>query len=225
MPDRYQESHIRQIPLFSRLSEYHFQLIARAFEVGRYNPGEYVLIQGTEVPGLMIVADGQLLKIKVEPDNSITQHGSVVNGQALYLDALFGLIPAQTHLQVIRPTNILFLTRATLANLMAHHPDLQEALNQSQQQQSSSFVPAPASPPPAITKKAEFRGQNEGEEVLRKTRRHPFVMMRWVMDTCYLHNFWDYYCIRRATDCDYFTATEYHFCHNHRNLYLPGMGE
>ncbi len=176
MPDRYQESHIRQIPMFSHLSEYHFQLIARAFEVRRYNPGDYVLIQATEVPGLMIVADGQLLKIKVEADNTITRHGSVVDGQALYLEALFGVVPAQTHLQVIRPTNILMLTRTAFATLVAHHPDLQIALNATQQQKKSPPTAAPATP----AKKPAFKGQNEGEKVLRNTRRHWFSMMRWM---------------------------------------------
>ena len=67
MPDRYQETHIRHVPMFSQLPEAQFKLIASSFEVRRYNAGDYILIQGTDIPGLMIVADGQLLRILACP--------------------------------------------------------------------------------------------------------------------------------------------------------------
>lgn len=176
MPDRYQESHIRQIPMFSHLSEYHFQLVARAFQVGHYKPGDYVLIQATEVPGLMIVADGQLLKVQVTPENTLSQQGIVVEGQAIYPNASFSVIYAETHLQAVRPTNVLALTRSAMTQLLINHPDLKIALSQIQ----AKSAPPQHAPLVAQKSKKSFKGQRENEAILLRTRRHWFSLMNWM---------------------------------------------
>ena len=168
MPDRYQETHIRQVPMFSQLPEQQFQLVARSFSAKRYNAGDYIQIQGTEVPGLTILADGQVLRVKTGADGSISQDGVIYEGQALYPEALFQAISADTHLQAIRPTTILELSRTSMSSLLAHHPELKAPLGLSNTSQDHHMHDV------------HFKTQRENEEVLLKTRRHWFAMARWM---------------------------------------------
>lgn len=167
MPDRFQESHIRQIPIFSRLPDYQFQLVARSFEARSYNPGERVLIQGAEVPGLVIVAGGQLQRVHVSPDGMATAQGAVMEGQFLYDRALFEPVTADTFLQAIMPATVLFLTRPAMSNLLSHHPELKVAFGLEQSQTH-------------YLHDVHFKTQRENEKVLLKIRRHWFSMMRWM---------------------------------------------
>ncbi|MGB7342444.1 MAG: PH domain-containing protein, partial [Phototrophicaceae bacterium] len=168
MPDRYQETHIRQLPIFSQLPEHQFQLIARMFSAKSYNAGDYIQIQGTEAVGLIILAEGQLLRVKSAPDGSISQDGVIYEGQAIYPDALFQSVVADTHLQAIRPTTILELSRIAMSDLLAHHPELKAPLGLNTTSQSHHMHDV------------HFKTQRENEEVLLKTRRHWFVMARWI---------------------------------------------
>lgn len=168
MPDRYQETHIRHVPMFSQLPEQQFRLIANSFEIRRYTAGDYILIQGTEVPGLIIVADGQLLRILASPDGTLSQQGAVSEGQFIYQNALFEVLRAGTHLQAVRPTTILILTRSAMGTLLSHHPELKPAFGlQSSREHHLHDV--------------HFKTQRENEEVLLRIRRHWFSMMRWML--------------------------------------------
>lgn len=167
MPDRYQETHIRHVPMFSQLPEQQFKLVSASFEVRRYNAGDYILIQGTEVPGLIIVADGQLLRILASADGTLTQQGTVLEGQFIYQNALFESLQAGTHLQAIRPTTLLILTRSAMGTLLSHHAELKPAFGlQGSKDHHLHDV--------------HFTTQRENEEVLLRTRRHWFAMMRWM---------------------------------------------
>ncbi|GAB5492772.1 MAG: hypothetical protein Phog2KO_29870 [Phototrophicaceae bacterium] len=167
MPDRYQETHIRHVPMFSQLPEAQFKLIASSFEVRRYNAGDYILIQGTDVPGLIIVADGQLLRILASADGTLSQQGAVFEGQFIYQNALFEALKSGTHLQAVRPTTLLILTRPAMGTLLSHHPELKPAFGL---QDSNAHH----------LHDVHFKTQRENEEVLLKTRRHWFAMMRWM---------------------------------------------
>ncbi|MEO1645107.1 MAG: hypothetical protein AAFR67_07955, partial [Chloroflexota bacterium] len=62
MPTQYQETHIRNIPMFANLSNANMALVTGAFQVYQYNAGDVIVNEGQEVPGFMIVADGQLIR-------------------------------------------------------------------------------------------------------------------------------------------------------------------
>ncbi|MEO1288086.1 MAG: cyclic nucleotide-binding domain-containing protein [Chloroflexota bacterium] len=167
MPDRYQESHIRQVPLFSHLPEHQFQLIARAFGARRYNQGDYVLIQDTPVPGMLIVGDGQLAWGKTDGSGTVIDQGVIHAGQAIYQQAMTQALNAESHLQALVPTTMLVLTRDALSNLLSHHPELRSPLGLADNRDHHLHD-------------VHFRTQRENEEVLLKTRRHWFSMMRWM---------------------------------------------
>ncbi|MGJ3240759.1 MAG: hypothetical protein ACFE0Q_18765 [Anaerolineae bacterium] len=164
MPDRYQESHIRRIPIFSELPSDQFQLVAQAFEARTYDPGTYVLIQNSELPGMIIIATGQLLAIKMAPDGVATRDNIFYDGQFLYQNALFESVRAETHLQAIRPTTLLWLTRDRLLQLVAHYPDLKYSFGfeEKQAHHVSDTI---------------FKTQRENENILLKTRQHWFSIM------------------------------------------------
>lgn len=167
MPDRFQETHIRHVPLFNQLSDYQFGLVARAFEVRRYNPGDFVVLQGTDVIGMFILAAGQLISLVGLPDGQRRQMGTVVEGQFLYQDALFQQQRADSYLQAVRPTTVLLLTRVAMSNLLAHHPELKSALGL--KDDTRHYI-----------HDVHFKTQRENEEVLLKSRRHWFAFMRWM---------------------------------------------
>jgi hypothetical protein len=168
MPDRYQESHIRRVPLFSQLPPYQFQLVAQSFEVQRYNAGDYILYQNTLVPGLIILVEGTSIWLQAMPDGRGQQLGVMQEGDSVYQEALFSNVAAQAYLQAVRPTTILVLTRQTMANLLAYHPDLKVAFGLERSQDHHIHH-------------VRFESQRENEEVLLETRRH-----RWA----YLRHFW-----------------------------------
>lgn len=168
MPDRYQESHIRHVPIFSQLSDYQFQLVARSFDVRRYNQGDYILLNGTEIPGLLIVADGQVLRLVSMPDGQLRPEGAVIEGQFLYQNALFERQQADRHLYAAHPTTILLLTRTAMGNLLSHHPELKPAFGLQRRSRDHHLHDV------------HFETQRENEEVLLKTRRHWFSFMRWM---------------------------------------------
>lgn len=159
MPDRYIESHIRRIPLFSNLSAQQLERLAQSFEMRQYKADEIIFRQGQASSGLYVLVSGQAALVRTAP-NGAEQHiatlgpGHYVNEQAL----LQGGSETAT-LRAIEPMQCLYLARARLLTLVSNYPDLKTALGMSGQ----------AAQP---VQKRQFAAQREDEEVLKITRGH-----------------------------------------------------
>ncbi|MEO0597788.1 MAG: cyclic nucleotide-binding domain-containing protein, partial [Chloroflexota bacterium] len=168
MPTQYQETHIRNIPMFANLSNANMALVTGAFQVYQYNAGDVIVNEGQKVPGFMIVADGQLIRVQFGANGERYQRGAIYEGQYLYQNALFEQQTAGTYIQAVRPTTLLILTRLHMSNLLTHHPELRPVFGLERTQDH-------------FLHDVHFKTQRENERVLLKTRRHWWTVARWLI--------------------------------------------
>ncbi len=170
MPDRFLETHIRQLPLFANVPAEHLHWITEGFRVMRVEPGELVFKQGEPTAGLYMIVMGQAQLIQSSGNGPARVIGELGANQYVNEAALFRESVETASLRVLESTTILHLPRSALMNIIAHHPDIKH------------HVPIPI---PAIAQQAReraFRGQRENETVLLDTRRHwwAFVSKLWL---------------------------------------------
>lgn len=166
MPDRYQESHIRRLPMFQQLPPEQFRKVASAFHVRRYNAGEIMFQQGEPTKGMHILVDGQAVLQRYD-NGHWQQVGLIRSGQSVNDAAIFDTGLETATLQATQPVTALLLTRDELANLIAYNPDVAQALGL--QGQSVPHIHG-----------IEFSLQRENEEVMLNTRRHWWAYMRFM---------------------------------------------
>lgn len=167
MPDRYIESHIRRIPLFANLPPGAFNTVAKAFELYRYSRGDIIFQQGNGTTGLIMLVDGLAVLVRTMPDGQRQNLGIIEPGHILNQEALFADGVETATLQAIENTDILFLSRRTMATLIANHSEIKRGLGL---EKSSAHLMQPK----------QFRTQREDERVLLKTRRHAWSWLRWL---------------------------------------------
>ncbi|MDQ7025954.1 MAG: cyclic nucleotide-binding domain-containing protein [Anaerolineae bacterium] len=167
MSDRFQESHIRHLPIFKDLSDYHLQLVAQASQVRRYNQGDFVFRQGEPTRGVHMLVDGQATLYRYLPNGQIEQLGILQNGQSINEIAIFQDGIQTANLQVIKPVTVLLLTRENMATLLTYYPDLRAALGLN-------------GSPDQHLHDVHFKAQRENEEVLLHTRRHWWAYIRYM---------------------------------------------
>ena len=170
MPDRFLETHIRQLPLFADVPADDLRWIAEGFRVMRVEPGELVFKQGEPTTGLYMIVMGQAQLIQSSGSGPAQVIGELGENQYVNEAALFRASVETASLRVLESTTILHLPRTALMNVIAHHPEIKR------------HVPIPM---PAIAQHARdraFRGQRENETVLLDTRRHwwAFVSKLWL---------------------------------------------
>lgn len=169
MPDRYIQSHISQIPLFSALNPEQLAWVATGFELRRYEPEEYVFRQGDPTTGLYMFASGSGVLLRTTGDGqerpvAVVQAGQYLNEKALLRD---GQETASLYIQ--QPSTLLFLSRQSILTVVAHHPELRTSLGLQGSMAHHQH-------------EVHFRGQRENEAVLLETRRHwwAYVRMAWL---------------------------------------------
>ncbi|MEO1440447.1 MAG: cyclic nucleotide-binding domain-containing protein, partial [Chloroflexota bacterium] len=89
MPDRFVESHIKQIPMFQNLLPQELDLIVNAFQVLRFQPGEVVVQEGNATQGLFILVSGQGVMTRQHEDGSARRVGFFNENDMLDRGALF----------------------------------------------------------------------------------------------------------------------------------------
>jgi len=170
MPDRFVETHIRKIPLFSRLPDDQLRWVTEAFRVMRVEPGEFIFRQGQPTQGMYMLITGRADLIQTGADHTVNRHlGSVGPNQYLNEVALFKPGTESASLRVAETATVLFISRQRLRDVISHHPEIKE------------YIPIPV--PAAQQQKREklFRGQRDNETALLDTRRHwwAFVSKIW----------------------------------------------
>lgn len=148
------------------LNPQQLQLVADAFETRRYDRGELIFKQGEATRGMHLIIEGQALLWQVGPDGQQRQVGQIGSGQFINHEAVLNDGIQTATLQVIQPVFALFLSRRSMATLLARHNDIKVALGlEKSRSHHLSDV--------------KFKTQREDEEVLLKTRRHWWAWARW----------------------------------------------
>ncbi len=159
MPERFVQSHIRNLPLFQRLTPAQLAQIAEAFQVLRFEPGETIFQQGQPSQGMFVFVSGRGLLTQIGSDGAEQVVGAVGENEQVNESALFIEGVENASLRVAEPAVVLFLSRLRLAQVLAHHPDIRAAL----QGQRSRY--------PGAAQKL-FQGQRENETVIARLRYH-----------------------------------------------------
>ncbi len=167
MPDRFIESHIRQLPLFSRIPDEYMPWVAEAFSLLRFEAGDFVFKQGQPAAGLYMFVSGRGQLIQTDNQGQQQRIGMVEPNTYINEAALLQYIQETASLQIVEPALVLFVSRQRLKEVLLHYQVLQDYIG---------IHVEPESKPKA----EEFRGQRPGEEVLVNTRRHWWALVRWV---------------------------------------------
>jgi hypothetical protein len=159
MPERFVQSHIRNLPLFQRLTPGQLAEMAEAFQVLRFEPGETIFQQGQPSQGMFLFVAGRGVLTQVGSDGAEHVVGAVGENEQVNESALFMEGVENASLRVAESAVVLFLSRQRLAQVLAHHPDIRAAL----QGQRSRFPGAA---------QTLFQGQRENEVIVARLRYH-----------------------------------------------------
>ncbi len=173
MNDAFVLNHIKNIPLFERLTPEQLAALSLQFQVLRFEPGEIVFAQGQPTQGMFIFVSGKaLLTRQVQPTTPGTPAGEqrlglITGGQYLNEAALSAPMVESATLRAAESAVVLFLSRGRLEQVLQAHPALQGNLRGHLDEQEQHVT------------KLLFTGQRPTEIIVRAWRRHPWVWLRY----------------------------------------------
>ena len=174
MPDRFVESHIRKIPIFQQLAAPQLDLVVRAFQVLRFEPGQVVVQQGNTTQGLFVMVDGEGVLLQAN-DNGERPVGKLSANDMLGQSALFnpGVEPAT--LRITSRSTLLFLSRTRMNTVLTYYPEVRDQLE-------SELAPRPVRQAmrraDAPSQHAPHELSRDNEEIIMIRRRHPWSFIR-----------------------------------------------
>lgn len=169
---RFVQNHLRALPLFERLSADQLAVVAQAFQILRYEPGQLVFQQGQPTQGMFVFVSGRGILTRRGANGFEEQIGQVTGGQYLNEMALYRPGIETASLRVVETMIVLFLSRAAMMQLIAHRPEIRtnlRVLHGPHEVQAGRQAP-----------RKLFRGQRDDEMVLHIFRHHWWMFMRRV---------------------------------------------
>lgn len=176
MPDRYVESHIKRNPMFQNLYPEELDLVVKAFQLLRFNPGELVVRQGNPTQGLFILVEGEALIIEEQSNGRGMAVGKLQAGAVLDRGALFSEGSEPTTVRVTQPSVVLFLSRKRMNQVLAYYPEVRQRLGPS----DVGTNVQPYRPVQSQSRDASgtLNMQRDDEQVVLIRRRHPWSFIR-----------------------------------------------
>ncbi len=156
---------LERIPLFANLSPSQLELIAGVLERRVCRAGEDIFLQGAAADGMLIVESGEAVLFRTEPDGSQTPLATIIAGQSVNREALFGDALQSATLRAAQPVTLFLLSRDRFNRLLEEHPDLGAAFGLSRIREQARISP-------------QFAEQREDEEILIQTKRHWWSFLR-----------------------------------------------
>jgi hypothetical protein len=166
MPDRFVESHIRQLPIFAKIPPQHLKWVVEAIRMLRVQPGEVIFEQGQSAEGMYMFISGRGQLVQADEHGNERIIGHVGPNQYLNELALFKNLTESATLQVMEPGMLLFISRRRLANILTHHPEIKP------------YLPIPEAARRRSAQEQVFQGQRANETVILDTRRHWWALAR-----------------------------------------------
>lgn len=115
---------LRAIPFFAALDERTLADVARQIQPCTYRPGEYILFEGEQPPGLFFVIRGRVRLSRTAPDGREQVLAMIGSGENFNMVPLFDERPNPTTARAMSPVHCLLLPRDALLALLRKHPDL-----------------------------------------------------------------------------------------------------
>ena len=115
---------LRDIPFFATLDDQTLADIARQVQHCEYRPGEHIMFEGEQPPGLFFVLRGRVRLSRTAPDGREQVLAMVSAGENFNAVPLFDDRPNPTTARAMSPVRCLLLPRDALLALIRKHPDL-----------------------------------------------------------------------------------------------------
>lgn len=115
---------LRAIPLLASLDEPTLRDTARRAQLCAFRPGQHILLEGEEPPGLFFVLRGRVRLSRTAPDGREQVLAMVGPGEHFDPVPLFDGGPNPTTARAMSPVACLLLPREDLVALIRRHPDL-----------------------------------------------------------------------------------------------------
>ncbi len=166
--DPFVERHLRNLPLFARLSSQQISTLARIVDVVRYEPGQLVFQQGQPTRGLILFVSGRGALTRTTARGVEEPIGWVEAGQYLNESALYSQSFESANLRAVETAIVLFIPAGRFVHLLTQIPELRANLR--------------VQTAPEERKAAEqlFKGQREDEIVLHVMKRHWWAFARYL---------------------------------------------
>jgi CRP/FNR family cyclic AMP-dependent transcriptional regulator len=115
---------LRDIPFFGSLDDRALVDIARLVQRCAYRPGEHIMLEGEQPPGLFFVRRGRVRLSRTAPDGREQVLAMVGAGENFNAVPLFDDHPNPTAARAMSPVDCLLLPRDAVLGLIRKHPDL-----------------------------------------------------------------------------------------------------
>lgn len=119
---------LRQLPLFAGVDDRTLSDVVWRFQRRAYRPGEYIMHEGEQPPGLFFVLSGRVRLSCTAPDGREQVLAMVEGGEIFNAVPLFDGRPNPATARAMSPVQCLLLPRDELMHLIYHYPDLALAL-------------------------------------------------------------------------------------------------
>jgi len=117
-------SELRDIPFFAALDDPTLFDIARQMQRCDYRPGDHIMFEGEQPPGLFFVRRGRVRLSRTAADGREQVLAMVGPGENFNAVPLFDGRPNPTTARAMSPVHCLLLPRDALLALLRKHPDL-----------------------------------------------------------------------------------------------------
>ena len=184
MPDRFVESHIRQLPMFQQLTPQQLDLVTKAFQILRFNRGELVVREGNATQGMFVLVSGEGVLTQRQANGAELRVGSIEANEVFNRDAVFREGAETVTLRVTQPAEVLFLSRNRMNTVLSYYPEVKQRLQVSRPTdgratpsmnplKTDTHMHAAQHEPP---------GERSNEEIILIRRRHPWSFIRrgWI---------------------------------------------
>jgi hypothetical protein len=158
--DHFVVNHLRNLPMFERLSPQQLGLLANAFQVIRYEPGQLAFQQGQPMRGMIVFVSGRAVLTRIGADGLEDRLGAVEAGQYVNERALYNEGVETASLRIVEQSVVLFLDRRRFLNIIAQNPEVRTNLR------------VTTAPDARQAQRKFFKGQREDETVLHIFRHH-----------------------------------------------------
>lgn len=115
---------LRSLPLFASLDEETRKDISNRTCRRTFRPGEQIMLEGEQPPGLFIVLRGRVRLSCIAPDGREQVLGTIKAGENFNTVPIFDGRPNPATAQARSPVECLLIPRTEMLNLVRKHPDL-----------------------------------------------------------------------------------------------------
>ncbi|MBZ0301632.1 MAG: cyclic nucleotide-binding domain-containing protein, partial [Anaerolineae bacterium] len=164
MANRFVLTHIRNLPLLSKVPPTLLEWMAEIVEIIQLQPQQLVFRQGQPGQGLFLLVNGHAVLVSGSAPNERIV-GEVHENQFVGESALFGNTTERMSMRVTQPSVLLFLPHLKFQQALLDHPEIRPYL-------TSQMVRFDADAPPA------FPGARPGEHLLLREHRHIWAFIR-----------------------------------------------